>query len=530
MTTVELSPEAAESRANEVLEVIAQNRELSESLSAIAKVLRLEDEHWSSIFGTPQHDGLTIDEIQELSQNIREAMVKSPIIDRGAQLRHSYVWSKGLNLPETPKEETGEDGKPKRGPKSAEYRAHQLIDDDINQRYVFSAAAHEEMERAAYSDGNFFLLGDNATKQIRRIPINEITNFITNPDFKEEVWAWKRTWQSTNRRGKTEEVSAWYYTDDCPAPMADRARVQIQNTKVDHTKTIIAQSFNRMVGWPLGIPDAVAVVAWAKLYSEFLKHGYVMSRALASIAFKATAPTKGAGDKMAMKLSSTNTSGNTAVMGSASDLTALPTAGRGYDFNSARPIAAMVATGVQVSIVHLLSDPGAAGSSYGSASNLDLPTKRAIVARQRSWTSFFTRVLKWLGLPNAKVDFPTLEEPDFFREMQSLVQAFETGEIHHDEIRPRLLKLAGIEPLHDESPEGVMLPNNKESWERSDIDPKDGPAGSGGSMSSKQGKTSPLTKGKSSNSNDIRSDSQTDSLVQLMTFIAEKLDRLAPDA
>ena len=524
MTSVELSPEAASTRAQEVLEIIHENHQLSESLSAISKVLRLEDEHWASIFGTPSHDGLTLDELHRLSEDIREAMVKSPIIDRGAQLRHSYVWSKGINLPEPPKPENGEDGKPKRGPKAAGVKAFDKIDDDINQRYVFSALAHEEMERAVYSDGNFFLLGDNATKQIRRVPVSEITNFVTNPDFKEEVWAWKRTWESTNRQGKSTTTSVWYYTDDCPAPEKDRAKGQIQNEKVDHTKTFIVQSFNRLVGWPLGIPDAVAVIAWAKLYSEFLKHGYVMSRALASIAFKATAPSKNAGEKMSMKLANPAGAGQTAVMGAASDLSALPSAGRGYDFDSARPIAAMVATGVQVSIVHLLSDPGAAGSSYGSASNLDLPTKRAIVARQRAWISFFRRVLKWLGLENLNVTFPTLEEPDFFREVQALIQGFESGEIHHDEMRPRLLKLLGIEPLHDDAPEGVMYPNNTESLPRRDVDAD----GSGGDMSSKQGKTSPLTKGKSANSNDIRTDGQTESLLELMTMLAEKMDRMYP--
>lgn len=525
MTVPELSPQAAETRTQEVLEIIHQNRELSESLSALSKVLRLEDEQWSSIFGTPEHDGLTLDEVQELSATIREAMVKSPIIDRGAQLRHSYVWSKGVNLPEPPKEEKDEDGKAKRGPKSASHRAHAYIEDAINQRYVFSPLAHEEMERAAYSDGNIFLLGDNATKEIRRVPLDEITNFITNPDFKEEIWAWKRTWDSTNRRGKTTKMSTWYYTDDCPAPMRDRAKTQIQNDPVDHDKTMIVQSLNRMVGWPLGIPDAVAVVAWAKLYSEFLKHGYVMSRALASIAFKATSASKTGAQNAAVQFASPQGSGSTAVMGAATDLAVLPSAGRGYDFDSARPIAAMVATGVQVSIVHLLSDPGAAGSSYGSASNLDLPTKRAVVARQQVWLSFFKRILQWIGLEAPVLSFPTLEEPDFFREVQALVQGFETGEIHHDEIRPRLLKLLGIEPKHDAAPEGVMYPNNTESLPRQDVDAD---VAGGPALSSKQGKTSPLTKGRSANSNDIRNDGQTESLMELMTLLAEKMERLAP--
>lgn len=477
MDTVELSPDAALSRAQAVVEVIHENEQLRESMAAITRVLRVEDENWSKIFGGGKnYKGPNLEDLQDKSEEIRNAMVKSPIVDRGAQLRHSYTWSKGVKMPKTKPADYGT----RRGPKSALDKAHEAFLNNINQRNIFSDVAHEEMERALYSDGNFFLLGDIASRTLRRVPFSEITNFYQNPDFGDEVWAWQRTWTSVDEKGKSQELKAWYYTDDCPVP-ANKRLSEIDKVQVDKGQEFLVHSVNRQVGWPLGIPDAIAIIAWAKLYSEFMKYGYIMNRALASIAFKSDPKTKTQGEKQALRLASATGAGQTAI---GANVTPLTSAGKGYDFDAGRPIAAMVATGVQVSIVHLLSDPGAAGSSYGSASNLDLPTKRAIVARQKSWSLFLQRVLTWIGIDEPVVSFPSLEEPDFYREMQAIILGWNSGTLHVSEVRMRLLELLDIVTDEADAPEGVLLPNNEKSWQRGDIDPKDGPAGSTSSTAS----------------------------------------------
>ncbi len=490
--------------AHEVLGELQSSPLAVEALTAVQRAIDAEDTHWAKILGNMEHDGMSLDDLHELDEEIREAIIKSPIIDRGAQLRHSYVWSKGVKLPDA----NTDPSKP-----GAKTKMQKVLVNPINKRYFLDGPAHEELERGLYSGGNVFALVNQKEGVARRVPVKEITDLITNPDFSEEVWAWKREWQHTNQSGKTEPKQTWYYTDDCPLPQAKRARTQIQKVPVDHTQVFVVHSVNRQIGWPLGIPDAVAAVVWAKLYSEFLKHGYIMSRALASIAFRATVATKAAGESASMKLANTNGAGNTAVMGAANSLTALPTAGRGYDFDSGRPIAAMVATAVQVSIVHLLSDPGAAGSSYGSASNLDLPTQRAVVARQQSWAGFLNRLLAALGVPDANVTFPSLEEPDFFREVQSILAGWSTGLLHEDEVRERLLALLAIETDEKSAPSGVMLPNNENSWARSDVDPKDDPnKPAGNDQGTGQGHSTGA--GKGPNANDVRTDGLGESLAQ----------------
>lgn len=475
--------------AHDALEILANDPAARESFAAVQRAVDAEDTHWSKIFGNMQHDGMSLDELKQISEEIRQAIIKSPIIDRGANLRHSYIWSKGIKLPETNANPSKKGAKP---------RIHKILNDLINCRYFFDGTAHEELERGLYSDGNVFALVD-AEGTARRVPLSEIEDMIVNPDYAEEVWAWKRVWDSIDNQGKTKQRAAWYYTDDCPLPLKKRPKTQIRNTPVDHTQTMVVISVNRQIGWPLGIPDAVAAVVWAKLYSDFLKHGYVMSRALASIAFRATVTSKQGGENTSMKLAKPQGAGQTVVQGAANTLTALPTAGRGYDFGSGRPVAAMVATAVQVSIVHLLSDPGAAGSSYGSASTLDLPTKRAVVSRQGAWMAFFKRLLAAQGVPDAVVSFPSLEEPDFFREVQAIIAGWATGLLHEEEVRKRLLALLGIETTEAKAPDGVMLPNNRETLEASKPAPSDGndqDSGPGHSTGA----------GNGPNANDLRSD------------------------
>lgn len=514
---------------HDVLERLAEDPVARESFAAMQRLIDTEDTHWSSIFGAPDdHDGLSLEEIKKASESIREGIVKSPTIDRGAQLRHSYVWSKGINLP---KIDQGSATRP-----GAKTKVEKILKNPITRRYFLDGTAHEELERALYSDGNLFALADSKKQEARIIPLSEITAFITNPDFASEIWAWKREWKHDDGSAAATSEAAWYYTDDCPLTIAQRA-TKIKDVPVDKSKTIVVHSVNRQVGWPLGIPDAIAAIAWAKLYSEFLKHGYVMSRALASIAFRATVASKSAGENASMKLANTQGAGNTAVMGAANSLTALPTAGRGYDFDSGRPIAAMVATAVQVSIVHLLSDPGAAGSSYGSASNLDLPTKRAILARQQSWADFLNRLFAALGYQDARVTFPSLEEPDFFREVQSIIAGWATGLLHEDEVRTKLIALLSIETEKDAAPAGVMLPNNEKSWARNDVDPKedpDKPAAPGSDQGTGQGHSTGA--GKGPNANDLRSDGIGEAarmfeqieIRDLIGKVMERLDQIDP--
>lgn len=453
--TQSVNVEEALAEAMEILQ--AENGALVEKLQDVARMFAYEDRGWDLLIGYDEDEGPTLEEIQTASAKIRELMVGNPTIKRGAELRASYVWSKGINLGEIPGARQG------RGINIQAY-----IDKTVNQRNVFSANAHQELERCAYSDGVFMLLGDNATRELRRIPIREIVADLRNPDYNDEIWAYQRSWTAYDEEGRKlpENKRMWYYTDQ----FEGTKRKTINNIPVDPSYTILDQHFNRQVGWAWGIPDAVAIVAYARLYREFLSNGAIMSRALAQFAFKLTTKSNAGNAAAAAKVAGPNRPGSTAAMTEGMSLDTIASAGKGYDFGSGRPLAAMVATGIEVNLIHLLSDPGAAGSSYGAAATLDMPTKRAIVFRQEAWRSYYNRVLKWMGAQNPDVRFPELDDLDPLKALEALVLAFQQGGMDWDEFRPRMFELLEIKMLHPAPPKGALLPQNSESLPLKSID------------------------------------------------------------
>lgn len=484
-----------------------QNALLVERLGALDTML--DQRGWLDLYNYDS-DGPSLDQIKEASGQIRNLMALNPTIKRGSQLRISYVHSKGINFGEIPGSGRG---------RGTNVKA--FFDLPQNQKYVFSPEAREELERTAYSDGSVFLIADEATKAMQRIPIWEINGYITNPDNAEEIWAYRRTWNSyAVGNVSPEQKNVWYYTDQFVGNRTKTVTIQGKSEPVDQKSVIIDHAFNKQVGWAWGLPDAISILSWAKQYRDFLLNGKIMSDSLAQFAFKAVAQSRAGGDNASMKLAAPGSAGSTAVLGGGNDLVPISSAGKGYDFDSGRALAAQIAAGLEVSLVHLLSDPGASGSSYGSASNLDLPTKRAMLSRQRSWVSFYTRVLKFLGWTEPTVSFPTLDEPDYYREIQALLLAWASGELHHDEFRPRLLDLLDVQSKHDNGPEGVLLPNNENSLARKDIDTD----GTGGASTQGQGSSSPV--GQGVNANDLRSDTLANSLRMHNPRVAEMLEEI----
>jgi hypothetical protein len=326
--------------------------------------------------------------------------------------------------------------------------------------------AYEEMELAAYTDGNVFVLGRVSDQQFMRVPLNEISGVMTDPDNNEVIWALRRTWNRTFSTGSTESVSRWYYTDSYPAN-APKSRRLKSNTGsddvVDLDYVMFHQAFNSQIGWTFGVPDALSVLAWARLYREYLENGSIMTKALAQFAYKISAKSRtgvnNAAAKVAVADSNRGRIGATAAMGADVDLTPM-TRGSGYDFDSGKSLAAMIASGLEVSIVALLADPSSSGS-YGTAQTLDTPTMKAMQSRQNIWSLFFKRILRFAGAPdNINVTWPSIEVEPTHRMVQALAMAWESGILNEDEYRAAIVDILDIVESDSSAPTGVMLPNN----------------------------------------------------------------------
>lgn len=422
-----------------------ENFELSEALNNVS--MMLDNKGWTSIHDV-KSAGMTLFDLKRSSEMIRELAVGNPLIKRGYKLRSSYVWSRGFNLPKL----------------SA--RVRNRLFSPSNERYLFSHMAYEELELAAYTDGNVFVLGNITEQTFTRVPLTEISGVMTDPDNNEIIWAIRRTWDRVFSNGTAETVSKWYYTDSYPEKMAKARSLKSSsgsNDPVDMNQVMFHQAFNSHVGWTFGVPDALPVIAWSHMYREYLENGSIMTKALAQFAYKISAKSRSgvtnAAAKVAVADGGKNRVGATAAMGADIDLTPV-SKGSGYDFESGKSLAAMIASGLEVSIVALLADPSSSGS-YGTAQTLDTPTMKAMQARQNVWSLFFKRILRFVGAPdNANITWPSIEVEPTHRMVQALAMAWESGILNEDEYRAAIVDILDIVETDSSAPNGVMLPNN----------------------------------------------------------------------
>lgn len=481
------------------METLAEENELlKESLEDVKRSLAFEDRGWKLIGGVVNGDyeeGLTLDDVQDISKTLRPYLVGGSLVQRASNLRRGYIWSKGFHI-DVPPRDPQRTGRPPR-----EVR---FMENQRNIDCLFSGSGHSNLERAAFTDGNLIALCYTSLDEVRVFPLSQVSDIRFNPDFPDEVWIIQRTWPGGN---PSKERVEWYYTNKFIGARQKSITTAGQRVPVAENVTAVFRPFNRQVGWPMGIPDATAMLPWYEAYSEIMRYGRVVNEALAKMLYKVTAKTGKSAANAATKVAASTVHGGTASMVDGMDLQAISTAGKGYDFTAARPVAAMMAAAVDVPNIELLADSSAAGSSYGAAQSLTPSTINAMRFRQDEWMEFYAEIFRTFRLPVPKMWFDPIQEPDPYREAQRAMILWGSGTVHPDEMRSLTLDILDIPPLHDEAPEGILIPNNAMSLQRKDLD-TDTPTQA---ASPDQGQGNG-TGGVVSN-NDMRSDTLTNSLI-----------------
>ena len=438
--------------SDELQALIADNELLKESYASMAQaVLAFDDKGWNTINSTTE--GFDLQDLQDVAARIRETADGNPLLKRGSGLRSSYIFGRGVAFGDLPP------------------RVQKNIDEPQNQEFLFSAEAQVINERSHFTDGQFFMIGNVTTKLFQRIPFAQITAVVTDPDDAERVRYFRRTWTRREQElagGKTKEtiLNVWY-PSDLYVPEG-RFATSINGQPVDQNFRMFDSRVNRRAGVVWGVPDALAAMPWAHAYNEFLKDGSRMLKALSMFAWQLKAKTKAAQTNAAAAIASPSNTGAMAITGDGMELSAIPKGGAGVDLANGRSLASMVASALEVSVVALLSDPGSSGA-YGTAQTLDVPTVKAMEARQQVWTLFYKRVLNFIGAKGTTVEWPKIETEPSQRVMQSLALAFETSAIHQDEYRDAVLETLDVKKMHTEMP------------------PVDGSAPAGGSAIPSQG-------------------------------------------
>ena len=355
------------------------------------------------------------------------------MIKRGMRARIGYIWGEGVTI-------TGS-------------RTKQIMDKNFDR--IFSDAAHEEMEGAAGTDGNLFFLLDKKTQKIIRVPMGQITQHICDPDDTEFVQFLLRVWTVTTLdpgtgTTKTEQRRFWYPTVEY-ALSGESIPVAINGTPVEQDQVLNHIGFNKQVGWVWGVPDLFPVMFWARAYKEFLESQYTLVKSLARFAFKVTDSRQNsrgsAGKSAAIKIASMpNMQGNartdvgaTIATPGGLDLTAVNKAGASIDFNAGRPLAAMVAAGLEINLVTIVGESDNSSSSTTEAT-IDLPTVKAMRARQGIWGDELAKIFRYLGASTAKIKFPPIQSAPIHRVIQAIITAAASGVLFPAEVRDLITK------------------------------------------------------------------------------------------
>jgi hypothetical protein len=439
---------------------LAENEMLRESYTSMAQaVLAFDDAGWNP-GGAVTERGFTLAQLKDIAEKARQTTEGNPLLKRGSGLRTSYIFGRGIQFSEQPP------------------RIKRFMELQQNQDVLFSPEAQVINERSHFTDGQFFVLGSIATKTFQRIPMEQISAVVTNPDDEEDIWYYRRSWtrKASNlvgSGGSDQTLEVWYPADTYQ-PSNGRYVSRIENQPVDVNFRMFASRVNRRAGSIWGVPDAFPALPWAYAYNEYLKDGSRMLKALAMFAWQLKSKSKGGAASAAAAIANPSSVGSTAVVGNDMELSSLPRASA-IDLTDGRPLGSMVASALEVSVVALLSDPGTSGA-YGTAQTLDVPTIKAMEARQHVWTLFYKRIMNFIGARDVEINWPKIETESSQRLMQALALARETNAIWDDEYRAAVIETLDIPKLHTTNPpvQGAEQPGS--------VIPSQGNSGAVGSM------------------------------------------------
>jgi hypothetical protein len=338
----------------------------------------------------------------------RAMTVSNPLAKRGAGLRVGYVWGKGVEI------------------SARDEDVNTLLQAfmEANQKVLFGSRAHEENEKGLYADGELFfaLFTDPLTGmvQVRSLDAVEVTDVITNPEDRDEVWYYLRRYNAVvaqhvypdgtsydeTRQGKVVAYPAVGYRPQTRRRyLGDPGNPDGGGIEIMWDAPVIHVPVNRLNGWLRGVPDVYAAIAFARAYKEYLGDWAMVMKSLSKFTWRLTGDTKTRAQKAAEKVTANATvpplngpnpaAGQVAASGPGLALEAIPKSGATLDADSGRPLAAMVAAALGVPVTMLLTDPGVTGAR-ATAETLDQPMVLETGMRRMLWSSVFDEICQYV--------------------------------------------------------------------------------------------------------------------------------------
>ena len=468
-TTFELAHENAMLR-DDVAHLELKTADLEESLLRISDAF---DNIGFAPLNTEETAEIPLATVKKMAKVSRSMAAMNPFVKRGVKARISYVWGKGVQFDkiEAVKE-----------------------DFDRNRTKMFSSQSYEELEMTAATDGNVFRAVpidseyniENESTTLR-IPLDQITDAVSNPEDVEEIWYYKRSFTVRKTDSKTGQVSekeqVRYYIS---LPYYQKRQRQgkgmpkrWKDAGVDQNFVMQHITVNRQVGWRWGIPDVAAVVFWAAAYKEYLEDNAKLVKAYSRLAWQIKAQTQSGAQAAAAQVMAPPTRdpltgesrsvGGTGITGPGVEITPTSVSSSQVDFSKGTPLASAIASGLEVSLIVITSDPGSGNRS--TAETLDLPTLKAMESRQLLWSEAFTQLFEFWGATEAVVTWPQIYNDSTKDRIAAIGTADELGRLFPEESRKEILDVLGVAPFKpwNELPNPADDPKNQYKEEQANI-------------------------------------------------------------
>lgn len=351
--------------------------------------------------------------LERIVENCRVAAIASPLIKRGMKLRVGYVWSQGVSV----QARAGE-AEAAKGGQDVNAVVQAFWDDQSNQVSLTSSEAAETNEWGLGTDGQivfaFFTDPLTGRVQVRTTPFQEITDKISNPNDRDEVWFYARSYTVrviepgysglTRSRVETRRV----LHPDLRFWPAQRPK-SIDGIPVLWDQPLLHVTVNRPAHWKWGIPDVYAALPWARAYEGILTDWAKLVKALSKFAWRLTGDRSSKARRAAEKLAhalptridadaallGAGTVGDVAAMGPGVNLEAIPKSGATIDADAGKPLASLVAAALGVSVVDLLADPGVTGAR-AVAETMDKGIVGEMNLRRATWRSVIQTITTYV--------------------------------------------------------------------------------------------------------------------------------------
>ena len=412
---------------------------LREATKQVEDALNLEDEGWVNL-STKGTEVIPDAARQTVAREARLYSLRDPLCRRAVALMTDYSFGPGITW--TMKDEP----------------AKKLLETfwkSPANKPMLSPKGQRKSSNKLLVDGELFLavfLGPKGQSTIRRIDTLEITEFITDPDDKENVRYYKREWVDAQTQGHTDYYRSFANTKDVACKdSAGTSRQKTAEALVYHLPiNDLGQRGNSYL---------MPVLEWIKLYRKFLASRVAIMLALARFAWKAK--TKGgqvAVDAMKAKFHEEEVkAAATIVENEGVDMQPIKTESGGRNaYEDGRQIKLQVAAGTgwpeqyfgDISIGNL-----------ATAKTVELPVQKMCESYQALWKGAYEDIFQLILTHNNVVednqyvdmDFPVISEEmaaAMAQSMGALCQTFPQFADSRD-VQQRALMILGIQNANE---------------------------------------------------------------------------------